>query len=103
MSAYSAAGKYVDQSWEFINRSQTYESGNWDWGHAIPRKGIQKWYFSCSVQRQGWLVLCRTQRRIYAVSFHHNYQAKDMPYIIVHIKHTRRFPKRKKKHLQNHK
>ncbi len=24
-SAYSAAGKYVDRSWEYINRSQTHE------------------------------------------------------------------------------
>ncbi len=68
-----------------INRSQTNESGNWDWGRAIPRKGIHKWYFSCSVQRQGCLVLCRTQRRIYAVSFHHNYQAKDMHYSRTYI------------------
>jgi hypothetical protein len=29
-SAYSAAGKYVDRSWENINRSQTDECGNWD-------------------------------------------------------------------------
>jgi hypothetical protein len=29
-SAYSSAGKYVDQSWEYINRSQTHECGNWD-------------------------------------------------------------------------
>ncbi len=29
-SAYSAAGKYVDQSWEYINRSQINECGNWD-------------------------------------------------------------------------
>ncbi len=29
-SAYSAAGKYVDQSWEYINRSQTHDCGNWD-------------------------------------------------------------------------
>jgi hypothetical protein len=28
--AYSAAEKYVDQSWEYINRSQTQERGNWD-------------------------------------------------------------------------
>jgi hypothetical protein len=28
-SAYSAAGKYVDRSWEYINRSQTHECGNW--------------------------------------------------------------------------
>ncbi len=35
-SAYSAAGKYVDQSWEYINISQIHEYGNWDWGRAIP-------------------------------------------------------------------
>jgi hypothetical protein len=29
-SAYSAAGKYVDRSWEYINYSQTHECGNWD-------------------------------------------------------------------------
>ncbi len=48
-SAYSAAGKYVDRSWEYINRSQTHECGNWDWGRAVPRKGIHKWDFRCSV------------------------------------------------------
>ncbi len=32
--------KYVDQSWAYINRSQTLECGNWGWGRAIPRKGI---------------------------------------------------------------
>ena len=40
--------KYVDWSWEYINRSQTHECGNWDWGCTIPRKGIQKWGFHCS-------------------------------------------------------
>ncbi len=39
---------YVDRSWEYINRSQTHECGNWDWGRAIPRKGIHKWDFRCS-------------------------------------------------------
>ncbi len=35
--------KYVvDRSWEYINRSQTHECGNWGWGRAIPRKGIHK-------------------------------------------------------------
>jgi hypothetical protein len=29
-SAYSAARKFVDRSWEYINRSQTQECGNWD-------------------------------------------------------------------------
>ncbi len=27
-SAYSAAGKYVDRSWEYVNLLQTYECGN---------------------------------------------------------------------------
>jgi hypothetical protein len=35
--------EYVDRSWEYINRSQTHECGNWDWGRAIPRKGTHKW------------------------------------------------------------
>ncbi len=29
-SALSAAGKYAGQSWEYINRSQTHECGNYD-------------------------------------------------------------------------
>ncbi len=32
--------KYVDRSWEYINRWPTHECGNWGWGRAIPRKGI---------------------------------------------------------------
>ncbi len=39
-SVYFAAAKYVDRS-QYINRSQTHECGNWDWSHAILRKGIQ--------------------------------------------------------------
>ncbi len=56
-SAYSAAGKYVDRSWEYINRSQTNECGNWDWGRAIPFLGMHKWDFLCSVQKEegGWM------------------------------------------------
>ncbi len=38
----------MDQSWEYINRSQTHECGNRDWRRAIPRKGIHKWDFPCS-------------------------------------------------------
>jgi hypothetical protein len=41
--------KSVDRPWEYINRSQTRECGNWDWGRAIPRKGILIWDFRCSV------------------------------------------------------
>ncbi len=37
--------KYVDRSWDYINCSQTHECWNWDWGRAIPRKGIHKWDF----------------------------------------------------------
>jgi hypothetical protein len=32
----------VDRSWEYINRSQTHECGNWGLGCTIPRKGIYK-------------------------------------------------------------
>jgi hypothetical protein len=49
-SAYSAAGQYVNRSWEYINRSPTHECGNWDWGRVIPRKGIHKWNFRGSVR-----------------------------------------------------
>ncbi len=48
-STYSAAGKYMDRSWEYIKRSQTHEWGNWDWGRAISFLGIHKWDFLCSV------------------------------------------------------
>ncbi len=40
--------KYVDRSWDYINRSQTHECWNWGWGRAIPRNGIHKWSFRCS-------------------------------------------------------
>jgi hypothetical protein len=40
---------YVDRSWEYIIRSQTHECGNWNCSRAIPRKGIHKWVFRCSV------------------------------------------------------
>ncbi len=43
--------KYVDRSRDYINRSQTHEYGKWGWGRAIPRKGIHKWDFRCSVGR----------------------------------------------------
>ena len=47
-SAYSAVGKYVDRSWEYINRLQTHECGNWYWGRTILLQGIYKWDFRCS-------------------------------------------------------
>ncbi len=56
-SAYSAARKYVDRSWDYINRSQTHECGTWDWGLVILRKGIHKWDFPCSVSHRGGIEL----------------------------------------------
>ncbi len=44
-STYSAAGKYVDWSWEYINRWQTHDCGNRDWSRAIPFLGTSKWDF----------------------------------------------------------
>jgi hypothetical protein len=41
--------KYMDRPWEYINRSQAHECGNWGWGRAIPRKGIYKQNCRCSV------------------------------------------------------
>ncbi len=50
-SAYFAAAKYVERSWEYINFSQTHECRNWDWDRAIPFLGIQKGDFHCSVSK----------------------------------------------------
>ncbi len=37
--------QYVDQSWEYINPSQTHECRSCDSGRTMPRKGIHKWDF----------------------------------------------------------
>ncbi len=48
-SAYSSEGiMWTDPAWEYINRSQTHDYGNWDWGRAIPRKEIHDWDFRWS-------------------------------------------------------
>ncbi len=39
----------VDRSWEYINRSETHECGNQDWGRAVSFQGIYKSDFLCSV------------------------------------------------------
>ena len=49
-SAYSAAGKYVDRVWEYINRSPIHECWNWNWGRTIPFLGIYKRDFHCSAR-----------------------------------------------------
>jgi hypothetical protein len=35
-----------------LDRSQTHECGNWDWGRAVPFLGIHKSKFLCSVTSQ---------------------------------------------------
>jgi hypothetical protein len=47
-SAYFAAAKYVEQSWEYTNHSQTHKCRNCDWGRAIPFLGIHKLDFRYS-------------------------------------------------------
>jgi hypothetical protein len=52
-SVYFAASKYVDQSWEYINRSQTHEWRIWDLGRASPFPGIHKFdvrYSACTMR-----------------------------------------------------
>ncbi len=66
-SAYSACRKYVDRSWECINRSQTHECGNWDWGRAIPRRGIHKWDFRCSAAAWQWHSASLCHRALHRV------------------------------------
>ncbi len=61
LSAYSAAGKYVDRSWEYINRSQTRECRNWEWGRSIPFLEIHKWGFRCSATKR--MVVYTIQRQ----------------------------------------
>jgi hypothetical protein len=56
-SAYSAARKYVDRSWEYINSSKTHDCGNWDWDRAIPRKGKHKRDFCCSAEQSHWFFM----------------------------------------------
>jgi hypothetical protein len=52
------AEEYADQWWEYINRSQTHEFGNWDCGRAIPFLGIfvssfRHWFFAVYEEKYG--------------------------------------------------
>ncbi len=55
----SPAGKYVDQSWECINRSQTHECGNYTHpiqaGYYLPLLSLS--LFFCVKQSASFLVL----------------------------------------------
>jgi hypothetical protein len=55
----------VDRSWEHINHSQTHECGNWDWGHASPRKGIHKWDFLAVYTTRGAICSKVLPEKIY--------------------------------------
>jgi hypothetical protein len=47
LSAYCAAAKQVDRSWEYLNRSQIHECRTWEQGHAVSFLGMHKsnlWY-----------------------------------------------------------
>ncbi len=51
--------KYVDRSWDYTNRSQKHECGNWGWGRDIPKKWIHKWDFRCSAAKIHWCRVCK--------------------------------------------
>jgi hypothetical protein len=51
-STYSAAGKKVDRSLEYIHSSQTHECGNGDWGPAFSFLGLHTWDFRGSVHHK---------------------------------------------------
>ncbi len=44
-SAYLAAAKYADRSWEYINRSQIHECGNWETEHYNSVLEITQFHF----------------------------------------------------------
>jgi hypothetical protein len=47
-----AAAKSI-RYWEYINRSQTHECGNWDWGRVIPEKEyINGIFVECWIRRE---------------------------------------------------
>ncbi len=52
--------KYVDRSWDYINRSQTHECGNWARGRAIYRKGIISGIFVAVLHASGQIFLLTT-------------------------------------------
>ncbi len=69
-SAYSATGNMwtiVERSWAYINRSQTHECGNWDWGRVIPRKRIHKWDFRCSAGLYTVFIVRCVSKKYHAV------------------------------------
>jgi hypothetical protein len=84
--------KYVDWSWEYINRSKTHECGNWGWGRAIPRKGIYKQNCRCSVlQKNSVQLMLIVVRYIVVMTL----------YTVVHHLKRKRYLKKVLKHEGN--
>jgi hypothetical protein len=55
-SAYSAAGKYVDQSWEYINRSQTHECGGTEAAQFPEKEYINGIFLAVQFQKDSRLT-----------------------------------------------
>ncbi len=61
---------WTDSGSARVNRSQTHECGNWEWGRAIPFLVIHKWDFHCSVEKQptetwrGWKEPQKNERNL---------------------------------------
>ncbi len=53
-SAYSAAGKYVDRFWEYINRSETHDGGNGTEAANFPEKEYVNWIFVTVSEVKVW-------------------------------------------------
>jgi hypothetical protein len=98
--------KYVDRSWDYTNCSQTHECGNWGWGRAIPRQGIHKWDFRCSVSfnwslfRDGILrhqFDKRLEPLLHAIQFFYSeFLKKTRLYTLVLRIHTKKIPETRK-------
>jgi hypothetical protein len=51
-SVYFAAAKYVDRSWEYINRSQTHECENWDYAQFPEKEYINGIFVAVRTDRE---------------------------------------------------
>ncbi len=63
----------ADGSWEYINRSQTHECGNWDWGRSIPFLGIsvsnfRYCVFAVRVETENYLMKSPPSETVYSFS-----------------------------------
>ncbi len=71
-----------------MNRSQTNECGNWDWGRVIPFLGLHKWDFRCSaifkttlVKNPGFSIIYLQSTSSYALTS----CKEDIPYTVQYL------------------